>query len=105
MTRSNMDPELEANFLEQRLADLRDTHPGEATVTANILQAFEDQQTAIGDDMEVRSMAIALGYTLAKHGTTVLPGLEGWLGQFVEQGALSPEQAATLTAQAAEICL
>ena len=103
MTVDNIDPDFEANFLKQRLADLHRTHPGEAALIAGILQALDYQKTAVRNELQVRGLVIALGYTLSRKGATGLPGVEGWLGQFVKDGALSAEQAAAFTAQAEAI--
>jgi len=103
MTHDDAPPEVEANVLKQRLADLHDNHPGEARLIADILQTLDYQKTNMRNALQVRAMVIALGYTLSQKGASGLPGLRSWLGEFVNQGALSPEQAATFTAQAESI--
>lgn len=100
VTVNNIDPDFEASFLKQRVADLHRTHPGEAVLVADILQALNYQKTAIRKELQVRGLVIALGYTLSRKGATGLPGLEGWLGQFLKNGALSSEQVVAFTAQA-----
>lgn len=103
MTVDNIDPGFEANFLKQRVADLHQTHPGEAALTADILQVLDYQKTAIRNELQVRGMIIALGYKLSHKAAGGLPSLNGWLSQFVKDGALSAEQAAAFTAQAEAI--
>ncbi len=103
MTFDNIDPDFEANFLKQRVADLHCIHPGEAALIAGILQALNYQKTVIRNELQVRGLVITLGYTLSRKGATGLPGLEGCLSRFVKDGALSAEQAAAFTAQAKAI--
>lgn len=103
MTHDDAAREVEAKVLKQRLADLHDTHPGEARLIADILQTLDYQKTTMRNALQVRAMVIALGYTLSQQGASGLPGLKSWLGEFVSQGALSPEQAADFTAQAESI--
>ncbi|WP_460118995.1 hypothetical protein [Pseudomonas sp. S2_C03] len=103
MTVDNIDPSFEADFLKKRLSDLHQTHPGEATLTAAILQTLDYQKTIIRNELQVRGMVIALGYKLSKKRASGVPGLKGWLAQFVKDGALSAEQAAAFTAQAEAI--
>lgn len=103
MTVDNIDPDFEARFLKQRMTELHRTHPAEAALIATILEALDYQKTAIRNPLQVRGLVIALGYTLAHKAASGLPGLNGWLGQFVKDGALSAEQAAAFTAQAEAI--
>lgn len=103
MTHDDVAPEFEAKVLEQRLDDLHDTHPGEAKLIADILQTLDYEKTTMRNALQVRAMVIALGYTFSQQGESGLSGLKSWLGDFVNQGALSPEQAATFTAQAQAI--
>lgn len=100
MNRDDIDPEFEADFLKRRLADLQNTHPHEGMLTANLLQALDYRKTVIRNELQVRNMVIALGYTLSRDGRNGLPKFEGWLRQFVKDGALSAEHAAALAAQA-----
>lgn len=104
MTVDNIDSDFEAAFLKQHLADLHDTHPDEAALTENVLAALDYQKTAVRDELRVRGMVIALGYTLAQHPARGLSGFSGWLGQFVKDGALSAKQAAKFKAQAEAQC-
>jgi hypothetical protein len=103
MAVDHIDSDFEASFLKQRLADLHGTHPAEAALTANVLAALDYQKTAVRNELQVRGMVIALGYTLAQQPAHGLSGFSGWLGQFVKDGALSAKQAATFKAQAEAI--
>lgn len=103
MTVDNIDPDFEADFLKQRIVELHRTHPAEAALIANILEAMDYEKTAIRNELQVRGMVVALGYTLAKKADGGLIGLNAWLRQFVKDGALTAERAAAFTAQAETI--
>lgn len=53
--------------------------------------------------LHVRAMVIALGYTLSQQRASGLLGIKSWLEESVNQGALSPEQATSFTAQSQAI--
>lgn len=103
VTVDNIDPVFETNFLKQRLEDLHRTHPGEAALVSDILQALDYQKTVMRNELQVRGMVIALGYKLSRKGASGISGLEGWLAQFVKDGALGAEQASAFTVQAEAI--
>ena len=97
-----IDPDFEANFLNQRLAQLHEAYPAEATLIANILAALDYQKTLIRNELQVRGMVIAGCSKFAKTGADQA-AWAGLLQQFANQGALSADQAVELQRQAAAI--
>lgn len=63
------------------------------------MRALDYPTTVTGNELQVRGLAIAAGYTLSQQGAAGLSGLEAGLARFVKYGALSAEQVAALTAQ------
>jgi hypothetical protein len=103
MHTSIKDRSFESDLLDERMAELRRTHPSEAALIADLLQTLNYQTTSIRSELHVRGLVIALGFTLSKKMAAGLPGFEGGLKYFVRDGALSNEQAGKLRARAEAI--
>ncbi|MFJ3154053.1 hypothetical protein ACIPIX_07910 [Pseudomonas protegens] len=100
MTADGIDPDFESNFLNQRLADMHRNHPAEAAITQGILGALDYRKVSIRNELQLRGMVLALGSQLAQRSENSLPSLQGWLAQFVKDGALTADQAQHYMAQA-----
>lgn len=57
-------------------------------------------KASIRNELQLRGMALALGSQLAQRSENSLPSLQGWLAQFVKDGALTADQAQHSMAQA-----
>ncbi|MCS4261070.1 hypothetical protein EDF83_0624 [Pseudomonas protegens] len=100
MNGDGIDPDFEARFLSQRLADMHRNHPAEAAITQGIMGAIDYRKACIRNELQLRGMVLALGSQLAKRSENSLPKLQEWLAQFVKDGALAADQAQHFMAQA-----
>ncbi|WLG42742.1 hypothetical protein [Pseudomonas sp. FP1740] len=83
---------LEEKLLQQRLTDLRTKDRLAGQFTDDLFAAIKFNKLVIRDRDVARSMVFTLSMPLAKRPAQV-GKLEGWLAQFVKDGALSQLQA------------
>lgn len=77
MTADGIDPNFEARFLNQRLADMHHNHPAEAVITQGIMDALDYQKASIRNELRLRGMVLALGSQLAQRSESSLSRLQG----------------------------
>ena len=83
---------LEEKFLQQRLTELRAQDPHAGQFTDDLFAALDFKKLVIRDRDLARSTVFTLCLPLAKRPPQV-GKLEGWLAQFVKNGALTQIQA------------
>lgn len=103
MTADTIDPGFEANFIKERLADMQRSNPAEAAIVQGIMDALDYQKAVIRNELQLRNMLLALGGQLVRRSEDSLPRLQGWLAQFVKDGALTSDQAMSFVHQAEAI--
>lgn len=97
MFTGTLDPDFESQLLQEHLAILYRSHPVEASLTERIMEALDYQKSTIRGELRVRGMVLALGKNLAKRADGSAARLQGWLGHFEKEGALTQEQATRFT--------
>lgn len=93
---------MEEKFLQQRLADLRTEDPRAGQFTDDLFAALDFKKMVMRDRDVARSTVFTLCMPLAKKPAQA-GKLEGWLRQFVKDGALSQLQADVFWQRANEL--
>ncbi|MNR31984.1 hypothetical protein D3C85_1495310 [compost metagenome] len=93
---------MEENFLQERLAELRTQDPRAGQFTDDLFAALDFKKMVMRDRDLARSTVFTLCMPLAKRPPQV-GKLEGWLAQFVKNGALSQLQADAFWQRANEL--
>ena len=83
---------MEENFLQKRLTELRTQDPSTGQLTDDLFAALDFKKMAMRDRDVARITVFTLCMPLAKRPAQA-GKLEGWLRQFVKDGALSQLQA------------
>ena len=93
---------MEENFLQERLTDLRTEDPRAGQFTDDLFAALDFKKMVMRDRDVARSTVFTLCMPLAKKPAQA-GKLEGWLRQFVKDGALSQLQAEAFWKRANEL--
>lgn len=93
---------MEENFLQERLTELRTQDPRAGQLTDDLFAALDFKKMATRDPDVARSTVFSLCMPLAKRPAQAAK-LEGWLRQFVKDGALCQLQADALWQRATDL--
>lgn len=93
----------EENFLRERVAELKSTHPAAAKLTEDLLTTIAFEKGAIKDHGMAKHMVFTLCQQLANREDRAHKSFTAWLARFVQDGALEPEQAEQFIARAIDL--